>query len=102
MENVEHKPSRSIALMALAFAVCLPGVALSLSGQHIDPALSAFLFGMAIVGAAFILSWAAEVIQLDVGSGLALNGYFIERITLRKSDQGASFSVPPSVSASRI
>jgi cation:H+ antiporter len=27
---------------------------------------------MAIVGAAFILSWSAEVIQLDVGAGLAL------------------------------
>ncbi|MGB7858895.1 MAG: sodium:proton exchanger [Acidimicrobiia bacterium] len=72
MENLEHKPGRSIALMALAVAVCIPGVALRLSGQHIDPILAAALFGIAIVGAAFILSWAAEVIQLDVGAGLAL------------------------------
>ena len=72
MENVEHKPGRSIAWMALALAVCLPGVALRLSGEHIDPVVAATLFGIAIVGAAFILSWAAEVIQLDVGSGLAL------------------------------
>lgn len=72
MENVQHRPSRQIALMALALGVTLPGVALKLTGQHIDPVLSAFLFGIAIVGAAFILSWAAEVIQLDVGSGLAL------------------------------
>ena len=72
MENVEHKPGRSIAWMGLALAVCIPGVGLRLSGEHIDPVVAATLFGIAIVGAAFILSWAAEVIQLDVGSGLAL------------------------------
>ena len=72
MENVDLNPTRSIGLMILAGATCLPGVALRLSGVAIDPILAAALFGMAIVGAAFILSWAAEVIQLDVGSGLAL------------------------------
>ncbi len=30
------------------------------------------LFGLAIVGAAFLLSWAAEVAQLDIAAGLAL------------------------------
>lgn len=58
--------------MALAGATCLPGLALRLSGAHADPILSAVVYGMAIVGAAFILAWAAEIIQLDVGSGLAL------------------------------
>ena len=29
-------------------------------------------FGLAIVGAAFLLSWAAEVLKLDVSQGLAL------------------------------
>ena len=32
----------------------------------------AALFGLAIVGAAFILSWAAEVAQLDISAGLAI------------------------------
>lgn len=72
---MEHPPihkGRSIAWMVAALAVCVPGVALRLTGTHPNPILAAFLFGVAIVGAAFILSWAAEVIQLDVGSGLAL------------------------------
>lgn len=30
------------------------------------------IFGLAIVGAAFILAWAAEALQLDVSQGLAL------------------------------
>ena len=34
--------------------------------------LEAALFGLAIVGAAFILSWAAEVAQLDISAGLAI------------------------------
>ncbi|MEA1902035.1 MAG: sodium:proton exchanger [Actinomycetota bacterium] len=72
MEKTELHPGRQIGLMALALVMTLPGVLLKLSGQHIDPILSAFLFGVAIIGAAFLLSWAAEVIQLDVGSGLAL------------------------------
>ncbi|MGH9164034.1 MAG: sodium:proton exchanger, partial [Acidimicrobiales bacterium] len=33
--------------------------------------LLALLFGLAIVGAAFMLSWAAEVAQLDISAGLA-------------------------------
>lgn len=72
METVELHPPRQIALMALALIVTVPGVYLRLSGAHVDPILAVFLFGMAIVGAAFILSWAAELIQLDVGTGLAL------------------------------
>ena len=72
MEKIELHPSRQIALMVLALGVTLPGVFLRLSGIHAEPVMSALLFGIAIVGAAFILSWAAELIQLDVGSGLAL------------------------------
>ena len=72
MEKVEQHPRRQIALIALALAVALPAVFLKMSGAHADAILAAFLFGSAIIGAAFVLSWAAEVIQLDVGAGLAL------------------------------
>ncbi|MDX1469196.1 MAG: sodium:proton exchanger [Acidimicrobiia bacterium] len=72
MEHPEIHPRRQIALIAAALAACVPGVALKLSGVHPEPVLAAALFGVSIVGAAFILSWAAEVVQLDVGSGLAL------------------------------
>ena len=34
--------------------------------------VAALLFGLAIVGAAFLLSWAAEVAQLDISAGLAI------------------------------
>jgi cation:H+ antiporter len=34
--------------------------------------LLAFVFGLAVVGAAFLLSWAAEVAQLDISAGLAI------------------------------
>lgn len=72
METPELHPRRQIPLVALAVGISVPGVAVKLAGVHPDPILAAVLFGMAIVGAAFLLSWAAEVIQLDVGSGLAL------------------------------
>lgn len=72
MEHPPTHPRRQITLMVLTLVIAVPGVALKLSGAHIDPVLAAFLFGLAIVAAAFILSWAAEVIQMDVGSGLAL------------------------------
>lgn len=72
MDQLDLHPGRQIALFALAVAATVPGVFIELTGQHLDPIISAVMFGGAIVGAAFILSWAAEVIQLDVGSGLAL------------------------------
>jgi cation:H+ antiporter len=34
--------------------------------------LAALCFGVAIVGAAFLLGWGAEVVQLDISAGLAL------------------------------
>ncbi len=37
-----------------------------------DPRLGAILFGIGIFGAAFMLSWAAEVAQMDISRGLAL------------------------------
>ncbi len=58
--------------MAAAFGATLPGIYLRLFVDHPEPFLASILYGIAIVGAAFIISWAAEVIQLDVGGGLAL------------------------------
>ncbi len=72
MENVDLNPRRQILFISLALGATLPGVFLRLSGTHVAPVVGAILFGLAIVGAAFILSWAAEVIQLDIAAGLAL------------------------------
>src|SRR3954452_17851603 len=60
-------------LIAIAAAFTIPGIALKLGWYDVAaPATRAVLFGVAIVGAAFLLSWAAEVLQLDVSQGLAL------------------------------
>ncbi|HJQ95567.1 MAG TPA: hypothetical protein VJ935_07690, partial [Acidimicrobiia bacterium] len=53
-------------------AAALPGLLVRFADIHPAPALAALIFGLAIVGAAFILSWAAEVVQLDISGGLAL------------------------------
>jgi cation:H+ antiporter len=72
METAKPDPRSQILFMALALAATLPGIYLRVTGTEVDPILAAVLFGMAIVGSAFILSWAAEIIQLDIASGLAL------------------------------
>ncbi|MEX1045907.1 MAG: sodium:proton exchanger [Actinomycetota bacterium] len=66
-----HPPRQFLALI-LAFSTTVPGIALKLSGGHINHTVDALLFGAAIVGAAFLLSWAAEVAQLDISAGLAI------------------------------
>jgi len=58
--------------MATALFATFPGVLTRLAGWHLDPIPAAISYGAAIVGAAFMLAWAAELIQLDVGAGLAL------------------------------
>jgi cation:H+ antiporter len=63
---------RSWLPVVIALAVALPGLAVRLGAFDASDPVRALLFGVAIVGAAFLLSWAAEVIQLDVSQGLAL------------------------------
>ena len=45
---------------------------LRLGLYHAQPPVEALLYGLAILGAAFVLSWAADVAQLDMTQGLAL------------------------------
>jgi cation:H+ antiporter len=61
-----------ILLILGAVALTLPGVFLRLSGTHLDPLTAALLYGLAVVGAAFLLAWAAEVAQHDIPRALAL------------------------------
>jgi cation:H+ antiporter len=64
--------------LVLAVALTLPGAALGAYAFLSDgvPALPepllALTFGTGILGAAMLLSWATEVVQLDVPAGLAL------------------------------
>ncbi len=66
------RPGRQRVSLAVAVALCLPGAVARLAGVHGNPGVMAAIFGLAIVGAAFMLSWAAEVAQLDISAGLAI------------------------------
>lgn len=56
----------------LALAATVPGVAAAAAGADPPAAVAALVFGGAIVGAAFMLAWAAEAAQVDVSAGLAV------------------------------
>src|SRR3954470_24255163 len=60
------RPRRQQISMALAIGVTLPAVVVRLSGGSLSHPLEALMYGGAIVGAAFLLSWAAEAAQLDI------------------------------------
>ena len=50
----------------------VPTFVLRFSGAHLDPLLAALIYGAGIVGGAFLLSWAAEVAQLDISASFAI------------------------------
>ena len=50
----------------------VPAVVLRFSGSDVDPVVAAVIYGVAIVGGAFLLSWAAEAAQLDVSASFAI------------------------------
>ncbi len=58
--------------IALAIGLTIPGLAVRFSGAHLTPWIAALVFGIAVVGSAFVLAWAAEALQLDVSQGLAI------------------------------
>jgi cation:H+ antiporter len=56
----------------LALTSPFPGLAARFDLLHVPLVLETTLFGVAILGAAFVLSWAAEVAQLDISQTLAI------------------------------
>jgi cation:H+ antiporter len=56
----------------VAVGVALPWIAVWATGGSEDPLLTAVLSGFAILGAAILLAWAAEALQVDVSQALAL------------------------------
>ncbi len=65
-------PGRQGLGVGLAIGVTVPGLLIRFLHPPLPHAAEAMLFGIAIVGAAFLLSWAAEVAQLDISAGLAI------------------------------
>ena len=74
MEN-EAKPARGRDLAWFIAALLLPlpwAVAAAFGGLGIDPVWVAILSGVAILGAAFMLSWSCEVAERDIPQAFAL------------------------------
>jgi cation:H+ antiporter len=65
-------PRRPTTPFVLAGLAAAPGVLMHLGGLHPEPVTAAVTFGLAVVGAAFMLAWAAEASQVDISAGLAL------------------------------
>jgi cation:H+ antiporter len=69
-------PSASTSRHRLAFVAAalttLPGLLLRASGASPEHWIAAVVFGLAVVGAAFLLAWGAEVLQLDLSQGLSI------------------------------
>jgi len=69
--DVAHRNRKGVAF-ALAASLTVPGVILRVGDVHPPELVGAALFGMGVVGAAFLLAWSAEALELDVSRGLAL------------------------------
>jgi cation:H+ antiporter len=63
---------RGVAWLVTAILLTLPGLLYKPLGLETSPPATAAIFGCAILGAAFLLSWGAEVAQLEVSQALAL------------------------------
>lgn len=59
-------------LITAMVVACLPGIILRIAGVHLAPVAAAMIFGLAILAAAFLLSWGAETAEMDISQGLAL------------------------------
>jgi hypothetical protein len=80
VETERPRPSVKGGQLPLALAVLasIPGSLLGilelfhLGAPELAPPVQALLYGMAVIGAAFVLAWAAEAAQLDVSASLAI------------------------------
>ncbi len=57
----------------IAIVAAVPGLAIWSAGAHPPAVVAAFLYGLAIVGAAFLLSWSMEVAEMDIPRALAIS-----------------------------
>jgi cation:H+ antiporter len=72
MATATERPSLLRFSFLAALIGPLPGVAVRLGVVHAPVVLETTLYGAAILGAAFLLAWAAEVAQLDISQTLAI------------------------------
>ncbi|MDH7569821.1 MAG: sodium:calcium antiporter [Armatimonadota bacterium] len=72
--KTKHNPAlcKGWVTIAAVVGVTLPWLWLRFSGWHGDPLAVSLLSGLSILAAAFLLSWAAEVAQVEIPASLAL------------------------------
>lgn len=58
--------------LSAATVTTLPALYIRITGLAVHPVVESALFGLGILGAAFLLTWAAEVAQVDIPQSLAL------------------------------
>ena len=66
------KDIRRFVWLVGALAITVPSLVFKVAGFASTPPKEALIFGLAILGAAFLLSWAAEVAQMEISQALAL------------------------------
>jgi cation:H+ antiporter len=64
--------TRNWTIIIVAFLATVPAILLRAGGGHVPTGIEAVTFGVAILGGAFLLTWAAEVAEMDISQGLAL------------------------------
>ncbi|HYV59963.1 MAG TPA: sodium:proton exchanger [Acidimicrobiia bacterium] len=65
-------PRRQVIPIVVATGITMPAIVARLSGSAPPEWLAAAIFGLGVIGAAFLLAWGAEALQLDISQGLAL------------------------------
>ncbi|MCH8185834.1 MAG: hypothetical protein IH862_07020 [Chloroflexi bacterium] len=69
---IQVRSRRSWVWVVSVAGLGVPAFVLRLSGAELEPLVAALIYGVGIVGGAFLLSWAAEVAQLDISAAFAL------------------------------
>lgn len=66
------KVNKHLISIVIAILATLPGIYFRLAGVHLSSPMEALFAGIAILGAAFLVLWACDVVQLDVSQALAI------------------------------
>jgi cation:H+ antiporter len=73
--RVQQSPSQPSPLqqrIAIAAAFTVPGILVRLTGGAAPYPLQVVAYGAAVVAAAFMLAWATEAAQIDIGHGIVI------------------------------
>jgi cation:H+ antiporter len=72
VEQPSSQPSPLQQRIAVAAAFTVPGILVRLTGGAAPPPLQLVAYGAAVVAAAFMLAWATEAAQVDIGHGVVI------------------------------